>query len=357
VIPAESGDDIIEELRSARRYQYTAHDIASALVAVSRGESYAAAGEQIRLRASVRWGLPLEKDKRRRHGTLVSDWVEVYAPALWQARTQHERDWPDTVFLGQLPVVVHGRLVFSVLAAAAYEPGGQMQIFATSIADGTGAAAWTQFLGELRRARPGTPSRIVGDGSLSIRRGVAAAWPASEPARPELWRDEQLMRDEARRILRERGLDRRDNALWTLSLRAWRSPQDWQLFTATAGRYRIPELDRWLVSAEVDMSRQFAGRRTGSRRSRNPLETALVEMGRRIRGRQGSFANRERTERLLSLMALDLSGSANANSWAAAICAWLEQAGGRPDILQRSIADRDGSASLRRRRRAAAVVE
>lgn len=341
-----------EELRSARHYQFTAYEIASGLAAVSRGTSYARAGQLVRERAARRWGTAEQDAAPRRHGTLVSDWVEVYAEALWQAQAPYEGGWPETVLVGALPLTAGGdggrggghTLAFAVFVAMAYRPDGSAAIFAIGSSSGTGTPCWTAFLRGLAATRHGRPARIVGDGSPALARAVAAVWGREAP---QVWTDEAVLRDEARRICRNRGLDRRDLRLWLLLQRAWRTPQDWDRFTAEARRYRLPDLDRWLAVAEPLTLRQFAVRAEGVRLSRRAVPAALAELDVRLGTRRAAFSNQARTDRLLRLMALDLSGVARVHAWTDLICAWLERTGGRPASSQRSIADRGGLSSLR----------
>jgi hypothetical protein len=338
-----SDDD--EELRAARNYQFAAQDIATGLVAVSRGVSYAEAGRQVRERAAQRWGT---EGSSRRHGTLVSDWVEVYAEALWQVQAPHRADWPDTLLVGVLPLVAAGRstLVFSVFTAMAYRPDGSLRLIDIRTGTGTGASHWTTFLTALRAHRPGGPQRIIGDGSPGLAKAVAEVWRDTEG--PALWTDEHVMREQAQRIVRARALDRPDCLLWQLLLRAWRGPEDWAEFTAEAHRYRIPGMDRWLARHEHAMARQFAERTRGVRTSRQGMRLMLRELEERLGARRTTFGNRARTDRLLLIMGLDLSGLARVNTWARLICEWLEQGRGRPATVQRQIVDRGGVSSLRR---------
>jgi hypothetical protein len=335
-----------EELRSARHYQFTAQDIAAGLVAVSRGRSYADAGQEARARAARRWG---GAEPARRHGSLVSDWVEVYAEALWRAQAPAGPGWPDTVLVGMLPLTVAAPrgarpgLAFSVFAAVCHTPGEGLRFLGIRTAAGTSTAHWTEFLAELAAQRPGRPAVLVGDGSVRLARAVTAVWP--DP--PLLWTDEHELRGQAQRLLRARGLADRNRPLWTLLLRAWRAPEDWAAFLAEAARYRLPELDRWIARAAPVMDRQFALRRPGVRRSRQSLRSVLRGLDERLAGRRAAFGNRARTDRLLLLMALDLSGQGRVNTWAQLICAWLERSGGRPTTPQRRIADPSGRPSLR----------
>ncbi|SEG57536.1 hypothetical protein SAMN05216223_106344 [Actinacidiphila yanglinensis] len=348
-------DGAAEELRSARHYQFTAYEIASGLAAVSRGTSYARAGQQVRERAARRWGTDGQDTASRRHGTLVSDWVEVYAEALWQAQAPYADAWPETVLVGALPLTAGGsggagargsahKLAFAVFVAMAYRPDGSAAIFAIGSSSGTGTACWTAFLQGLADERRGRPARIVGDGSEALARAVDEVWGREAP---QVWTDEAVLRDKARRICHDRGLDRRDLRLWLLLQRAWRTPQDFDRFTAEARRYRLPELDRWLSVAGPLTARQFAVRSEGVRLSRRAVPAALAEFDVRLGTRRATFGNQARTDRLLRLMALDLSGVARVHAWTDLICAWLERTGGRPVSSQRAIADRGGLRSLR----------
>jgi hypothetical protein len=345
--------DLGEDLRAARQYQFTAYDVANALVAVSRGASYAQAGQNVREHAAVRWGAA-EGREGRRHGTLVSDWVEVYAEALWQAQNPYRNVWPETVLVAHLSVVVKDSLLFSVLVASTYDDDGDWRIFAVRTSAGTSTRHWAEFLGELAGARPGAPAWIVGDNSLAFRRAVAQVWPAGSGAvtgLPRLWWDEHHMRSKAQQILHHRGLDQRGSSLWMLLLRAWRSEADWAAFRVEADRYQLPELERWLRAAAPAMALQFAHRTPKQRRSRVRTLAALAELDVRIGARRMTFSNRARTDRLLQLMALDLSARSGVNVWAAVICEWLERGNGRPASTQRRIADRAGGPSLRSVRR------
>ncbi|MCF3961708.1 hypothetical protein [Streptomyces fuscigenes] len=349
-----------EELRTARKYQFTAYDIASGLVLVSRGISYAQAGHDVRERAARRWGPAVAGDAARRHGTLVSDWVEVYAEALWRAQAPCQEAWPDTVLVGVLPLLAPGpggrggapALAFSVFVALTHRPRGRPAIFAIRLSTGTGAAHWASFLEELDRERTGAPTRVVGDGSPALATAVRQVWPAeggADTARPVLWYDEHLLREEARRICRRHGLDRREGRLWQTLQRGWRGRADWDAFASEARRHAVPDLDRWLALAGPVMERQLAARDRGRPVSRRPVRAALAELERRLGARRAAFGNRARTERLLRLMALDVSGVARVHAWADLICVWLERSGGRPASSQRRIADRGGRSSLRSR--------
>ncbi len=284
----------------------------------------------------------------RRHGTLVSDWVEVYAEVLWAAQVRDRGRWPDEVLLAVLPLTTAGgvALAFSIFLAATYRPDGQLQVIAIRSGTGTGARDWGWFLREVARDRKGRPALIVGDGSSGLARAVAQVWPR-RATRPAVWVDEHRMRAEAQEICRSHGLNRREDRLWRALLRAWRSPDDWRDFEIEARRYRLPDLDRWLERARAVMAVQFPMRTRSARRSRAGVEAVLTDLERWIGPRRTTFGNRARTDRLLLLMALNASGQARENAWTQLICAWLEHGNGRPASVQRALVDRTGRRSLR----------
>ena len=114
---------------SARRFTFTATEIAWALTRVGEGMSYSKTGWRIRERAGrVRapWGTrgafaPLES-------STIEDWVEAFAPVLLEPRLPCE--WPSVVMLDDVPFQVRSSLfprgvgiAFRVYGALAYERG------------------------------------------------------------------------------------------------------------------------------------------------------------------------------------------------------------------------------------------
>ena len=72
-----------------RTSDFDARTIAAALVAVGGGRSY------LRSAADARVRLPRNRKNRAAAAQLVSDWVEVYTPVLWEALRPVE--WPDVI--------------------------------------------------------------------------------------------------------------------------------------------------------------------------------------------------------------------------------------------------------------------
>lgn len=70
---------------AARRYQFVARGIAEALQAVGAGQTYRQAGLVARERARRLRADPETGERRMtRHGQLVADWVEVFAPVVFE---------------------------------------------------------------------------------------------------------------------------------------------------------------------------------------------------------------------------------------------------------------------------------
>jgi hypothetical protein len=90
--------------QAARPYQFVARGIAGALATVGAGSTYRRASLIARERARrVRFDPATGQLRETRHGQLVADWVEVFAPVVFEAH-RPER-WPDagTLVIDDLP--------------------------------------------------------------------------------------------------------------------------------------------------------------------------------------------------------------------------------------------------------------
>jgi len=87
--------DFHEGPHAARKYQFVARGIAEALVAVGAGSTYRDAALVARERARrVRVDPRSGEPRFTRHGSLVMDWVEVFASVVFEAHGP--RGWPDS---------------------------------------------------------------------------------------------------------------------------------------------------------------------------------------------------------------------------------------------------------------------
>ena len=117
-----------------RLYEFAAREIAVALARVGEGQSYRSAAAKIRERANRTPARGPHRRRRLRHGQLVADWVEVFAPVVFERfRLDIEEHYAKvmagegTLLLDALPFHIKGRVrkqggvrVFSVYAAMSY---------------------------------------------------------------------------------------------------------------------------------------------------------------------------------------------------------------------------------------------
>jgi hypothetical protein len=349
-----------------RTCEYNAAVIAAALVAAARGTSYRLAGEKARARASrVRRAAPrvaAPVEPWRQSGNLVMDWTETYAAALWDI---HGPDaWPDVIAIDEL--VVSGRaLSASARARQKWAPGGLpigrsasgrggRRLYAIIGATGyAGRAAgqpwlfravpnatmpeWVEFF----RALPGRPSVIVGDAAHAWQQAAAIVWPA--PATPELVISEYHLREMLDKHLKRHRIVR-GSPLSDLARDAFSDPAHWAALVAGLAPLAATDskvrkwLRRWTARVSAQLARHAFRHTT---RSTGGVEQHLRALYLRIQHRRHMFSNRERLDRLLMLMTLDMRGSADEREWARVIRSWLMVSGGVPPPA-RQIADHTG---------------
>jgi hypothetical protein len=129
---------------AAREYQFVARGIAGALKAVGAGASYRKAAFVARERAQrMRIDSSTGEIRWTRHGSLVMDWVEMFAPVVFVP--YRRSDWPTTgsLLLDDVPFRIaqpNGgttRIAFRVFCAMGYEGGHprmwRMQAFSVEI--------------------------------------------------------------------------------------------------------------------------------------------------------------------------------------------------------------------------------
>jgi hypothetical protein len=355
-----------------RLYEFTAREIAVALVRVGEGQSYRSAAANIRERANRTPGRGPHRRRRLRHGQLVADWVEVFAPVVFERfRLDIEERYArvmageGTLLLDALPFHIKGRVrrqgcvrVFSVYAAMSYTGREAADLLKLQAFHGTRTnvtAEWEQFL----RSLPGEPQRVVCDFDKDILRAVRRVWPAAE-----VYVCEWHLKERLRKILEENGVwgsRHEDDDRQVLGVRrvraavnhAFASTYGWDTFGELAHRLRIRQLDRWVANRDALIRDQLTRRPLGYRQqlgmavTTGPLEQKLRVLRERLRERRFSFRNRTRMDRLLMLLQLELDGYSSEQVYAAAIRDWLLSNGGRPRLPRRAIADPNGASSLR----------
>jgi Transposase, Mutator family len=339
---------------AARHYQFVARGIAEALQAVGAGASYRQAALVARERAGrLRTDPETGELRMTRHGQLVADWVEVFAPVVFGPRRPSA--WPaaGSLLLDDLPFSVRDpdtgrfRIAFRVFCAAGFERG-RPKLWRVEVFPDASQANWEAFL----RALEGAPPRVVCDNHSGLNGAVRAAFP-----RAELYLCEWHLRHALERLMAKiRISDEHRPAIDALLPRveaAFTGPAFWQPFVRDALAADIPRLSEWLDGAGRIVEDQFRRRGLRSRRpadtplSTSPMDGLVEPIRAALHPRRYGLKNRERTNRLLLLMQLHANRLDDPLAYAKDIRAKLEANDGRPRVPRRAVTDPAGQPSLR----------
>jgi hypothetical protein len=303
--------------QAAQRYQFVARGIAGALAAMGAGATYQHAALVARERAR-RMRIDRETGELRetRHGQLVADWVELFAPVVFEAH--RPQAWPATgsLVIDDLPFRVRnprqpGRapVAFRVFCAMGYVAGRPRMWRMEAFTDAS-ARSWEAFLSSM----PGVPSRAVCELHYGQRAALERLWPETEVYLCE-WHIqhalERLFRTERRRNPQHaEAID----VLTPRIERAFDGRHFWRPFVRDVRATGIEALDAWLEEMDPVIEDQFARRGPACGRPADmPLSTGGLEQLARpvkdaIHRRRFALKNRERLNRLLMLMQLHVNG-------------------------------------------------
>src|SRR5680860_1885355 len=242
---------------------------------------------------------PVGELRESSHGQLLADWVEVFAPVVFQPF--RPTAWPThgSLLLDHLPFRVRaldpsgrripaGKVAFDVFCGVGFV-AGKPKLWLTEAFTSANPANWSAFLGSL----PGYPERaLVG-------------------------------------------------------------PSSWHRFVRAAKAAENESLDRWIAVNQGTIETQFARRALTPHRALDmPLTTAALDQITRpisaaLYPRRYALKNRERLNRLLMLLQLHINGDDDVQAYARAIRLHLEANGGRPLAHRRALTDPLNSPSLR----------
>jgi hypothetical protein len=339
---------------AARKYQFVARGIAEALAAVGAGSSYREAAGVARERARrLRVDAQTGQLRFSRHGSLVMDWVEVFAAVVFDAH--RPREWPasGSLLLDDLPFSVRDpdsgrfRIAFRVFAAMGYEAGRpklwRLEPFTTK-----SQRDWEAFLGGL----DGAPPRVVCDNDSGLTNAVRARFPDAE-----LYLCEWHLRHALERLM---GKLRAESAyrdaideLLPQVEAAFTGPAFWAPFLERAHAAGIPRVSEWLNTTGQVVAEQFTRRGPRWQRpvdmplSTSPLDAFINPIRASIQPRAYGLKNRERTNRMLMLMQLHANGHDDVHAYTHLIRAWLDTNEGRPRVDRRAVTDPADVPSLR----------
>ncbi len=330
----ERRPDPWEGAKTARTYNFTTREIAHALIRVAQGSTYTNAAHAARelgdrLRPQTR-RRPAPKNRRHAdtnyHGQLVGNWVEVFGPVIAEAYRQAA--WPERV-AADSKAFRHtrragGQHLWALLVAVGYPAGSSKPSVSATRACGHATTAAYQ---DLFASLGGQPALLVSDGGTAITGAAASVWgPATQLFRCE-WHLERNIREAAATGL----LDDPTHPITQAMPWALKSPAGWAEFksrvaaASTAGVWagRLTRLDKWVTTNDALLSAQTANRPRRGPTSVGPVEAVLNEFGRRLGDRAVLFRNAQRTNALVSLMALDMAGRSSERDWAELIRAHL----------------------------------
>jgi hypothetical protein len=340
-----------------RGFEFPARLIARALVAVAAGESYRHAATRVRVAHRTKRGRAGVSAVYGANGTLVADWLEIFAPPIWEALGQ--TSWPPVIAVDDLPFAGTSRTtgawphrgkvkggidLFSILGAQGYptRERGQPWFFLPS--PSATADAWRSFF----RSLDGRPSVIVGDAAPAWQLAARRVWPT---ATPELLVSEfHLSRVIEAHLVRLRIAEL--DPVWEIAREAFWDPAHWRELMADLAARGDARLGRFVRKYSERIERQITNhpRRHGVPAD-VPLSTGGIELvfrrelTRRLADRRGLFTNRQRLARLVLLMTLHMTDLADERQWAEIIRGYLLERGGRPPRA-RVIVDRVGTSSL-----------
>jgi hypothetical protein len=348
--------DLHDGPHAARKYQFVARGIAGALVMVGAGSSYRDAALVARERAKrLRPDRGSGELRFSRHGSLVMDWVEVFAPVVFEPYRPSE--WPasGSLLLDDLPFRVRDpdsgrhRIAFRIFCAMGYEEG-RPKLWRLEAFTSKSQPDWEAFLGALG----GAPPRVVCDNDHGLTNAVRARFPDAELYLCE-WHLRHALERLMGKIRAEDGQhkDAIDELLEQVEA-AFTGPSFWAPFLKRAHAAGIPRLSDWLNSTGRIVEEQF--QRRGPRWKRpadtplttSPLDAFINPVRASIQPRAYKLKNRERTNRLLMLMQLHANRQDDERAYVRHIREILEANQGRPNIMRRAIIDAGGGgASLR----------
>jgi hypothetical protein len=161
---------------SPRSYAFPVREVASALVAVGTGASYARAADRARVSVGRR------RLGGEQGGALVAEWLDLLAPIV--LREYAETAWPQTLVLDRTWFMVDNPrahaapvVAFNVFGAYGYPgDGSRPRVWALHASHQARQADWEEFLRSLDISMP--PKLVITDGDAAIGNAVRAVWPA-----------------------------------------------------------------------------------------------------------------------------------------------------------------------------------
>lgn len=337
--------------QSASEYSFSIREVAAGLIRVGQGAAYREAAIYSRERAQR---FPVMKDgriRRTNHGQLIGDWIEVFAPVVYEPHRVWS--WPEegSVLLDELPFRINngiqrGRPAFTILAAMGWDKDAEemclWKLEAVPTEPAKSQPDWEHFL----RSLPGEPKRIVCDQGKQITRAVSSVLPNSH-----IHYCEYHLKHRCYEHLKTAGITAAGTPLYDLVDHAFGSVKGWEALKAEWAGSKYKQLQSYVRRLDSLVMRQLEHRSSWPSAA-NPVSTGALEnhldwLRNHLSWRSGLFTNRERTNRALLLMMLNRNELANEAAYAASIRDWLLSNHGRPRGIRREVTDPRRHPSLR----------
>jgi hypothetical protein len=338
--------------------QFVARGIAEALQALGGGGSYMHVSSVTRDRAR-RFRCDAETGELREsdHGQLLAEWVEVFAPVVFEPF--RPTAWPTrgSLLLDHIPFRVRaldpsgrripaGKVAFDVFCGVGFV-AGKPKLWLTQAFTSASPANWTTFLGSL----PGYPERIVCDAHGGMLAAIQGLWPEAELHQCEWHLQHALDRLLAKEARSDPSSDLHEVREYAETVLV--GPSSWQRFVRAAKVAENESLHRWIAVNQGTIETQFARRAPTPHRGPDmPLTTAAIDQITRpivaaLYPRRYTLKNRERLNRLLMLLQLHVNGDDDVQAYTRSIRLHLEGNSGRPRADRRAVTDPRNSPSLR----------
>jgi hypothetical protein len=330
-----------------RSYSFIAREVAHLLVRVAEGSTYRSAAQAVR-RLAGRPEAGREPGPGRQRslseGQLAANWVDCFADVV--TRTGPPRGWPAIVVLDSIAFEVvsgvnAGRR-FQVLGAVGHERRGAPQrVVLLEPAPQKNLAEWKAFLARL----PGAPQVVVSDMDSAIARAIAELFPEAE----HRWSEFHLKRS-LKNALHDRVLADAAHPVTQAFEFAFTAVPNYAAFeravkAAAAIEPGFEGALKWLERHGPRIVAQASTRTLTGPNSTGGCEATLGQISRRLAARTGRMTNRARLRRLLALMAAEINGEADEQTWTERIQADLVTSDGHA-TPQRTEDDPAGFSSL-----------
>lgn len=332
-----------------RHFHFQARQIARALVEVGMGRSYRQVARSIRMQANRSLKVGYSGDLiAAKWGNLIHDWVEVFAPLVFEPFAPKE--WPSIVLLDELPfkrsairksgpkagqLIPGGVPWFSILGAVGYNSARQPFVLRLEAVPSHSTASWMRFLGSL----DSKPDRIVCDQARWITTAIRLRW--ITPHTPHIHYCHWHLQEVLKRTM-PKNRQRVGDPLWDTFEKAFHGPGQFEDFIVEARK--VPRMHSWIIRNYYKVGQQIL--KKVHPYSVSALESVLREVGKNLQGRVYGFSNRERLNRTLMLMQMEMNNQRSEERYARIIRAYLEANDGFAP-KRHLILDPKGKSSLR----------